>query len=110
MRSVEGDLVNAYPLRNGTRIPEEKALRFPNSSQASHTESRAGRMSGAAPSVRISGDRYANLAPVSPGGTVTIAGTNPPCTQCQGSMRRAAAQTGAAFVYVWGGKTWSSAG
>ncbi|MFF1598748.1 RHS repeat-associated core domain-containing protein [Streptomyces mirabilis] len=110
VRNVEGDLVNSYTLRSGTQTPEEKALGFPNNSQASHTESRAARMSGATPSVRISGDRYANLAPVSPGDTVTIAGTNPPCTQCQGSMRRAAAQTGATFVYVWDGKTWSSAG
>ncbi|WP_107475414.1 MULTISPECIES: RHS repeat-associated core domain-containing protein [Streptomyces] len=110
VRSAEGKLTNSYSLRSGTQTPEEKALGFPNNSQASHTESRVTRMSGASPHVKISGDRYANLAPVKPGDIVTIAGTNPPCTQCQGSMRRAAAETGATFVYVWEQETWSSAG
>ncbi|BBC29386.1 hypothetical protein SGFS_006800 [Streptomyces graminofaciens] len=110
VRDAEGVKVNAYTLRSGSQTPEEAALGFPNNTQASHTESRATRMSGGSPTVRIPGDRYAKLAPVSPGDTVTIHGTKNPCSQCQGSMRRAAAETGATFVYVWGNRTWSTAG
>ncbi|MFJ6988552.1 MULTISPECIES: RHS repeat-associated core domain-containing protein [unclassified Streptomyces] len=107
VRNADGVLTNSYTLRSGTQTPEERALGFPNNTQASHTESRAARMSGGSPTVHISGDRYANLAPVSAGETVTIHGTKPPCTQCQGSMRRAAEETGASFVYVYNGKTWT---
>lgn len=98
VRNAKGSLTNSYSLRSGSQTPEEKALGFPNNTQASHTESRSARMSGGSPTVHISGDRYANLAPVDPGDTVTIHGTKPPCTQCQGSMRRAAEETGATFV------------
>ncbi|MGP4083859.1 RHS repeat-associated core domain-containing protein [Streptomyces sp. KR55] len=108
VRNAKGVLTNSYSLRSGTQTPEEKALGFPNNTQASHTECRACRMSGGSPTVHISGDRYANLAPVDPGDTVTIHGTKAPCTQCQGSMRRAADETGATFVYVWNGNTWTS--
>ncbi|MFF2065086.1 RHS repeat-associated core domain-containing protein [Streptomyces sp. NPDC058200] len=108
VRNADGALTNSYSLRSGTQTPEERVLGFPNNTQASHTESRAGRMSGGSPTVHISGDRYANLAPVSPGETVTIHGTKPPCPQCQGSMRRAAEETGATFVYVYNGNTWTS--
>ncbi|MEU9737518.1 RHS repeat-associated core domain-containing protein [Streptomyces sp. NPDC048002] len=108
VRNSKGALVNAYSVRSGSQTPEEAALGFPNNSQATHTEARTGRMSGGTATVHIGGDRYANLAPVDPGDTVTIYGTKPPCTQCQGSMRRNAAETGSTFVYVWDGKTWST--
>lgn len=98
----------SYSLRSGEQTPEEKALSFPNNSQASHTEARAGRMSGGSPTVHINGDRFANLAPVSPGDTVTINAIRRPCSQCQGSMTRAAQETGATFIYRWDGKQWST--
>ncbi|WP_457472341.1 hypothetical protein [Streptomyces sp. TE4109] len=42
-----------------------RLLRSSVNSRASHTEARAGRMSGGSPTVHIDGDRFANLAPVS---------------------------------------------
>ncbi|MFJ8827689.1 RHS repeat-associated core domain-containing protein [Streptomyces sp. NPDC102467] len=108
--NARGELVNAYSLRSGSQTPEEAALGFPNNAQASHTEARVGRMSGGSATVRISNDRYANLARVSKGDTVTINGTKPPCSQCRGSMTRVAEETGATFVYVYSKGRWSSDG
>ncbi|MFF4606558.1 DUF6531 domain-containing protein [Streptomyces sp. NPDC001339] len=103
----DGSLRTGYGLRSGNQTPEERALGFPNGSLASHTENRVGRMSGGSPTRPIANDPYANLVPVSPGETVVINGTRPPCPQCRGSMNRAQAETGANFIYRWGdGNEW----
>ncbi|WP_020116548.1 RHS repeat-associated core domain-containing protein [Streptomyces canus] len=106
IRDSDGKLTNAYTVRSGTQTAEEKALGFPKSMSASHTENRVTRMSGA--SSEVSGDPYANLALVKSGDTVTIQGTNEACSTCKGAMRRAADETGATFVYEWKQQTWST--
>ncbi|MFI9358585.1 DUF6531 domain-containing protein [Streptomyces lydicus] len=105
----DGSLRTSYGLRSGNQTPEERALGFPNNSMASHTENRAARMSGGSPTRPIANDPYANLVPVSPGETVIINGTRPPCPQCRGAMNRAHAETGAEFIYRWGnGNEWQA--
>ncbi|WP_099053854.1 RHS repeat-associated core domain-containing protein [Streptomyces griseoruber] len=108
VRDAKGNVTNSYTLRSGTQTPEERALGFPNNSQASHTENRAVRMSGGSPTVPIGGDRYANLAPVNQGDTVTIHAFEEPCTQCRGAMNRAASELGTTWVYIWGNNTWTT--
>lgn len=112
VRDAEGALVVAYSLRSGSMTPEEKALGFPNSVQASHTEARGVAMSGGSRTVHIPHDQYANLAVVPRGSTVTVRAILPPCRQCQGSMSRAAKEKDATFVYIWNGPKgsgkWSS--
>ncbi|MGX6739035.1 RHS repeat-associated core domain-containing protein [Streptomyces peucetius] len=106
-----GNHVNAFSLRSGSQTPGERALGFPNNAQASHTEARAARMVGGSATVKITNDGYSNTVPVSSGDTVTIYALRPPCGQCQGSMSRAAEETGTTFVYIWGkGNSWSSEG
>ncbi|MDX3314186.1 SpvB/TcaC N-terminal domain-containing protein [Streptomyces sp. ME08-AFT2] len=107
IRNADGELVAQYTLRSGSQTPQERALGFPLNSSASHTEARVTRMAGATPSVPVQGDPYANLTPANPGDTVRITGLEPPCNTCQGFMRSAAQQTGATFVYIHDGDTYT---
>ena len=99
-----GHVVYEYSLRSGDQKSAESALGFPRGMLASHTENRAARMAGG-PSVLgevpIVGDPYAGLAPAGRGYAVVIEGIRPPCGTCMGAMNRAAASTGAIFVYLW---------
>jgi hypothetical protein len=73
----------------------EKALGFPRSTLATHTEARA-----------------VSQIPMKPGEVMGIEGQYPPCKSCQGKMRAAAQESGATIKYTWeeGGlrkqKTW----
>jgi RHS repeat-associated protein len=95
-----------YGMVSGHTVPEEKALGFPNSNMATHTEARAMRMHGGSPTVPIPGDPYANSHPVAPGDHIVIDGEKPPCPQCKGAMNRALRETGANVTYNWGGNAW----
>ena len=80
--------------------PEEKALGFPQSSLATHTEARITREL----------DQIA-----SPGDKLVIDGQYPPCTSCRGKMNKFKLNTGSDVVYTWpdakGEKNvWSAAG
>ncbi|WP_457472342.1 hypothetical protein [Streptomyces sp. TE4109] len=39
---------------------------------------------------------------------MTINAISRPCSQCQGSMKRAVRETGSTFIYRWDGKQWST--
>ncbi|WP_240662795.1 RHS repeat-associated core domain-containing protein [Streptomyces sp. WAC 06738] len=110
VHNPDGSVRVEYSLRSGYQTPQEQALGWPNGAMASHTENRAARMSGGSPTRPIPGDPYANLAPVGPGDSVVLNGTRPPCPQCMGAMNRAAEETGANFVYMWGNGNWWQAG
>ena len=70
--------------QSGGMTPEEKALGFPRSTLATHTENRAMR----------------DLTPdLKPGDTVRIKGEYPACPSCKGAMNRAHEKTGARIIY-----------
>lgn len=69
---------------SGNMTPAEKALGFPKGMMASHTEARAVKSNG-----------------LSAGETMTITGQLAPCTNCRGSMNRAATESGATIKYQW---------
>lgn len=75
--------------RSGQMTPEEKALGFPQSSLATHTEARAVRE-----------------LELQQGDQMLIAGQYPPCTSCRGAMNRAASDSGAAIRYTWPDGEW----
>lgn len=103
----DGVLTLAYTVRSGSQTWSEKLLGARKGSQASHTEHRVARMSGAG-SVQINSDPYANLARVRSGDTVTIHGLRPPCSTCQGAMNTASKELGVTFNYKWGNRQWST--
>ena len=80
-----GQVISDRTLQSGNMTPQEKALGFPRSSLATHTENRAMRD----PDLR-SGDQ------------VTIRGQYPPCTSCKGAMNDAAGR-GVQVEYHWPG-------
>lgn len=86
-----GETVVDETLRSGGMSPEERALGFPRSSLATHTEARAVR-------------RF----PLRPGDSMTIRGRYPPCPSCKGAMNRAAREQGATILYEWPGGTWTA--
>ena len=86
--------------QSGNMTPEEKALGFPQSSLATHTEARITREL----------DQIA-----SPGDKLVIDGQYPPCTSCRGKMNKFKLNTGSDVIYTWpdekGEKNvWSAAG
>lgn len=69
---------------------EQKALGFPRSTLATHTERKAVSLS------------------LRSGDTMLIQGTNPPCSSCKGAMNLVAKITGAEIHYTWNGNIWSA--
>ncbi|WP_371128103.1 hypothetical protein [Streptomyces sp. 2131.1] len=95
----DGQLVVTYTVRSGSMTSSE-------SQSSSHTETRTIRMSGTT-SYSVNGDRYANMAPVQRGDTITIHGLKPPCTNCRNRMSQAAEELGVTFIYKQGSREWS---
>ncbi|PPK88770.1 RHS repeat-associated protein [Neolewinella xylanilytica] len=77
------NILHQEDLVSGNMTPEEKALGFPQSTLATHTENRAVR----------------NI-PLEPGHRMEIIGQYPPCNSCQGAMRRASSG-GRTVEYLW---------
>ena len=87
----QGQTVTQATLVSGNMTQEEAALGFPQSSLATHTESRAAR----------------NI-PLAQGDTMTLDGQYPPCPSCKGAMNRAARSSGARIIYRWPGGVWEA--
>lgn len=85
----DGKLKFEGPFQSGNMTPEERALGFPLSTLATHTEYRA-----------------VNQIPLDPGDIMIIEGQYPPCNSCKGQMNKAASIAGATIQYLWndGGK------
>ena len=81
---ASGEVVHTQPFASGNMTPEERALGFPRSTLATHTEARAVRQIA-----------------LEPGQVMTIEGQYPPCKSCQGKMRTAAEQSRATIHYTW---------
>jgi hypothetical protein len=79
-----GNRVSRDVLKSGNMTPDEKALKFPKSTLATHTEARA----------------MKNI-PLSKGQRMEIFGMYPPCKSCKGKMNAKAAETGADITYIW---------
>jgi RHS repeat-associated protein len=79
-----GEVVAKDRIRSGVMVPEEKALGGRRAQMASHTEARGSR----------------SIEPES-GDQVIYVGQLPPCTNCQGSMRRSTEGTGHQVQYRW---------
>jgi RHS repeat-associated protein len=79
-----GNRVSRDVLKSGNMTPEEKALRFPKSTLATHTEARAMKQ-----------------IPLGEGQRMEIFGMYPPCKSCKGKMNAKAAETGADITYIW---------
>lgn len=78
-----GRVVSQRTIASGNMTPQEKALGFPRSALATHTENRAMRN----PALR-------------PGDKVVLKGQYRPCPSCKGAMNRAAAD-GVHVEYHW---------
>jgi RHS repeat-associated protein len=79
-----GDRVHREVFKSGNMTPEEKALGFPKSSLATHTEARA-----------------TKGLPLSKGQKMQIIGQYPPCNSCKGKMNAKANASGADIEYLW---------
>ncbi|MCA9644627.1 MAG: hypothetical protein KC492_28245, partial [Myxococcales bacterium] len=87
-----GQVILQKELNSKNMTPEEKALGWPNSMFAAHTEARACRQ-----------------IPLQPGDTMHIAGQLEACDRCKGAMNAKHAQTGANITYDYpGGETWTA--
>ncbi|MEU8299831.1 DNRLRE domain-containing protein [Micromonospora sp. NPDC048909] len=111
----DGDLLHTINrTRSGDQTGPERVLGFPDNMNASHTECRVCRATGAPSQVRgnpIVNDTIQGTAPVPPGGYVIIKGTRPPCGSCRTQMEDAAQATSATYVYIWNkGKSWWQSG
>lgn len=71
---------------------EERALGFPRSSLATHTEARAARIE------------------LKQGDVMIIEGQYAPCPSCKGAMNRAASASGAEIYYYWLDLAWKAGG
>lgn len=88
-----GEIVHRQQFRSGNMTPEEKALGFPKSVQATHTENRAMRQLD-----MQSGDK------------VTLDGQYSPCSTCKGAMNGAVRDKGVSVQYNWPEGTWNAGG
>lgn len=79
-----GNLKSSEVFTSGNMTPNEKALGFPKSTLATHTENRAMRESD-----------------IAQGDSVLIEGEYPPCKSCKGAMNNKAKDVGADVVYTW---------
>ncbi len=80
---TDGTMVHESVRKSGDMTPEEKALGFPKSSLATHTEARA-----------------VKHTPLTAGQRMEIIGQYPPCNSCKGKMRKASAG-GKIIEYKW---------
>lgn len=71
-------------MKSGGMTVEERALGFPKSSLATHTEA-----------------RITKNVPLSQGQRLDIIGQYPPCSSCKGKMRSATNGTGGIVSYTW---------
>lgn len=85
IRNSQGTETSREELHSGNMTPEEAALGYPRSSQATHTEARA------------------IQRPLQAGDTMRIDGLYDPCGGCRTAMRQAAQRTGATIFYWWPG-------
>jgi Pput_2613-like deaminase len=85
----DGEIIHSQTYRSGNMTADEAALRFPQSSLATHTENRAARS-----------------VPMQQGDVMVIQGQYPPCTTCKGAMNKAARESGASIIYTWEGQVW----
>jgi hypothetical protein len=88
-----GEPVVQQTFKSGNMSEEEKALGFPQSTLATHTEARAVRD-----------------VELQPGDEMVIKGEYPPCPSCKGRMNFAARSQGAKITYEWPGGTWTAGG
>lgn len=82
--SKDGHVTDCGVFVSGNMTPEEKALGFPKSSLATHTEARA-----------------TKEVPMEVGDTMLIEGQYPPCPSCRGKMNAKARATGGTVIYEW---------
>lgn len=85
-RDSKGKIMWSRKLSSGNMTPAEKALGYPQSALATHTEARA-----------------VTQAPLVRGGTLAISGQYDPCSSCQRAMAAAATKSGATIIYWWPG-------
>ncbi|MFD1078905.1 ricin-type beta-trefoil lectin domain protein [Longispora fulva] len=102
-----GEVTVEYGVRSGNITTEESAAlggKGRNAQQASHTEHRVGRSSGASSGKNpIPDDPMAGQVPAEPGSVVAIKGQLPPCAQCKGAMNRMVRELDVDVVYSWDG-------
>ncbi|NUQ76264.1 MAG: hypothetical protein HUU21_22215 [Polyangiaceae bacterium] len=84
-----GQQVIKQTVESGNMTAAEKALGFPRSSLATHTEVRT-----------------VTKIHLQAGDEMVIKGQYSPCPSCKGAMNKAASQTGAKIIYTWPGGTW----
>ena len=84
-----GQQVVKQTVESGNMTAAEKALGFPRSSLATHTEARA-----------------VTKIPLQAGDEMVIKGQYSPCPSCKGAMNTAASQSGARIIYTWPDGTW----
>ena len=84
-----GQQVVKQTVESGNMTAAEKALGFPRSSLATHTEVRA-----------------VTKIPLQAGDEMMIKGQYSPCPSCKGAMNTAASQSGARIIYTWPEGTW----
>ncbi|QJW82249.1 hypothetical protein [Burkholderia glumae] len=84
VQSAGGAHRNCGRFESGNMTPEERALGFPQSSLATHTEARA-----------------VAQVPLKPGDHMVIDGQYPPCPSCKGKMNARALESGATIQYNW---------
>jgi hypothetical protein len=89
----EGKVVSDSVERSGNMTDAERALGFPKSTLATHTESRAVRNT-----------------PLQSGDHMLIDGQYAPCSPCKGAMNRAKTDTGAEITYRWPDGEWKARG
>jgi RHS repeat-associated protein len=96
-----GEIVDYGSIASGSQTELEKALKFPRSAAASHSEARGVGRFG------LEGQFH-----LEPGDILQIRGQLPPCNGCKGAMNQAAEQSGAIIDYLWddGKQAWSAVG
>ena len=84
-----GSFVFGETVASGGMTAEERALGFPQSTLATHTERRA-----------------IQSAPLASGSTMIIRGDYAACSTYKGALNEAARSTGATIIYEWPGGIW----
>jgi RHS repeat-associated protein len=106
VRDGDGEFKLAFCTGSGCKQAGESNLQ-------AHTESRVNRMFGGSVRPRVKDDRYLNelAGELSPGDSVVIRGSNPPCSRCKGAMNTMVRELGANVTYEYGdGMSWTATG
>lgn len=93
--SRNGNVICERSYKSGNMTDGERALGFPQSSLATHTEARA------------CSDLSCMLEP---GDIVDFEGERRPCNSCKGKMNKLKSSTGSNVNYTWPGGSWSAGG